>query len=383
MRILVNGLSARLGGGQTYLVNLLRNLPTDGSLEVLLLCPDNLDISGMSDAVRRVPGGRGLDNPFRRALWEARHLGPLARSLRADLLFSPGGMLPAGAVLSGVKTAVTFQNMLPFDHVQRKRYPYGYRRLRDWLLERTFSSSMLRADLVIFISRFAQDHVECRLGPLAGRTIVVPHGIDPVFFSGAGPVADCGRYADIVPAPPYFLYVSFVDYYKSQIEVVQAYHRVRAATGTEVPLLIVGAEYAPYGEKLRAEIRRLGLDNAVRITGNLPHAALPGLYRNAEINLFASCTENCPNILLEMMASGRPALVSRRGPMPEFGKDAVTYFDPCDVAELAERWADLIRRPDAALQLARHAIESVSGYTWEKSAGDTWQAIAETARGGA
>lgn len=383
MRILVNGLSARLGGGQTYLVNLLRNLPTDASFEVSLLCPDNFDLSGVSDAVKRVPSGYGLDNPFRRALWEARHLGALARSLRADMLFSPGGMLPAGAVLGSVKTAVTFQNMLPFDHVQRKRYPYGYRRLRDWLLERTFSSSMRRADLVIFISRFAQDNVESLLGALPGRTVIVPHGIDPVFFSGAGPGTDRDRYADIIPAPPYFLYVSFVDYYKSQIEVVQAYHRVCAATGTEIPLLIVGAEYAPYGERLRAEIRRLGLGSAVRITGNLPHSALPELYRNAEINLFASCTENCPNILLEMMASGRPALVSRRGPMPEFGKDAVTYFDPCDVAELAERWIDLVRSPGAAQQLARRAIESVSGYTWKKSAGDTWQAIAETARGAA
>lgn len=379
-RVLVNGLSARLGGGQTYLLNLLRHIPTDGSLDVALLCPDNLDISNLPDVVRRIPGGRGLDNPFRRALWEANHLGPLARSLGADLLFSPGGMLPETS-LGEVKTAVTFQNMLPFDHVQRKRYPYGYRRLRDWLLERAFSSSMRRADLVVFISCFAQRYIERLLGQLPGSTVVVPHGIDPVFFGDERPAGE-GR-GDLIPASPYFLYVSFVDYYKSQIEVVQAYYQVREATGTTIPLLLVGAGYAPYGKKLRAEVQRLGLSDAVRITGNLPHASLPGLYRNAEINVFASCTENCPNILLEMMAAGRPALVSSRGPMPEFGRDAVTYFDPSDVSELAKCWVRLIRQPEAAQRLSSRAVEMASSYTWAKAAGDTWGAIAATARGAA
>ena len=42
MRILINAYSARLGGGQTYLINLLRRLPEGQPLELLVYAPASL-----------------------------------------------------------------------------------------------------------------------------------------------------------------------------------------------------------------------------------------------------------------------------------------------------------------------------------------------------
>ena len=378
MRILVNGLSARLGGGQTYLLNLLKRVPQHAGWKVFLLCPDSLDLTGLPENIERVESGLKLDNPFRRAIWECFNLGKLASRLEADLLFSPGGLLPSGSLPAGLKTVVTFQNMLPFDMAQRKRYPLGYRRLRDWLLERGLSSAMRKADLVIFISRFAQEFIQAKLGYLAGSRVVIPHGIDPHFFPGTdNPL----RLPAGVPAK-YFLYVSFIDHYKSQIEVVRAFAQVRQLSKTQATLLLVGAENPPYGEALRREIDALKLGETVKVTGNLPHHDLPALYQHARINLFASCTENCPNILLEMMASGRPALVSDHGPMPEFGGQTVSYFDPENVEQLVERWMGLLSDPEQGSRLAADALARVSIMEWEKTASSTWGAMAEVVRAG-
>ncbi len=374
MRVLVNGFSARLGGGQTYLLNLLRRVPQDAGWKVFLLCPDSLDLTGLPENIERVESGLKLDNPFRRAIWERFNLVKLASRLDADLLFSPGGLLPSDLLPAGLKTAVTFQNMLPFDKAQRKRYPLGYRRLRDWLLERGLSSSMRKADLVIFISRFAQEFIQKKLGHLAGRVVVIPHGIDTRFFP------DLDKPLSLpagVPAGGYFLYVSFIDHYKSQIEVVRAFAQVRQLSKTQASLLLVGAENPPYGEALRREIDSLELGDAVKVLGNLPHHDLPALYQHARINLFASCTENCPNILLEMMASGRPVLVSDRGPMPEFGGQTVTYFDPEDVEQLVERWLSLLSDPEQGNRLTAAAIDRVSAMRWERTASSTWGVMAE------
>ena len=117
--------------------------------------------------------------------------------------------------------------------------------------------------------------------------------------------------------------------------------------------------------------------------GNLPHQALPAWYQHARINLFASCTENCPNILLELMASGRPALVSGRGPMPEFGGQTVTYFDPENVGQLVERWLGLLSDPVRGNWLAAAALERVSAMSWEKTASLTWSAMLEVGGPGA
>lgn len=367
MKILINGLSARLGGGQTYLLNLLRHAPPE--TKIFLLCPDNLDLQGLPATVERVRAGIALTNPFIRALWENFYLGALAKKLGAEVLFSPGGLLPF-LLPAKLKTVVTFQNMLPFDYAQRQRYPLGYRRLRDWLLERGLASSMRRADLVIFISRFAQNFIQSALGRLKGHAVTIPHGIDAMFLNGA-PARSV--YA---PKGEYFLYVSFIDHYKSQIEVVRAFTEIR----TNETLVLAGAEYAPYGEALRQEIARLGLNGVVLFPGNVPHTDLPALYRHARLNLFASCTENCPNILLEMMASGRPCLVSNRGPMPEFGGECVTYFDPANHAELVERWRMVLSQPTQAEEMAQKAVQQVSAMRWDKAARASWDAIEKTVR---
>lgn len=379
MRILVNAFSARLGGGQTYLRNLLLHVPQDAGWQVFLLCPDSLNLCGLPGNVERVESNLKLDNPFRRALWERFNLGKLAGRLEADLLFCPGGLLPAGSLPAGLKTAVTFQNMLPFDLAQRRRYPLGYRRLRDWLLQRGLSTSMRRADLVIFISKFAQEFIQDSLGNLAGKSVVIPHGVDACFFPDTDKPLPRPAAA---PTDEYFLYVSFIDYYKSQMEVLRAFAQVRQQTSTSARLLLVGTENPVYGALLRSEIAALDLEDAVIVTGNLPHQELPAWYRHARINLFASCTENCPNILLEMMASGRPALVSERGPMPEFGAQTVTYFDPQNVKQLAERWHALLADPERGERLAAAALERVSAMTWGKATGLTWDAMAQAVRGG-
>ena len=374
MRILVNALSARLGGGQTYLRNLLRYVPQAAGWKAFLLCPHSFDLTGLPKNVERVESGLKLDNPFRRAVWEWFHLVRLASKLDADLLFSPGGLLPRGGMPPGLKTAITFQNMLPFDKAQRKRYPLGYRRLRDWLLERGLSSAMRQADLVIFISDFARTFIQNKIGDLGGRSVVIPHGIDATFFPDAGQPLP---FPEGVAPEEYFLYVSYIDHYKSQIEVVRAFSQVRQLSKTTASLLLVGAENPPYGEALRREIDSLKLGDSVKVVGNLPHHDLPALYQHARMNLFASCTENCPNILLEIMASGRPALVSDRGPMPEFGGQAVAYFDPENVDQLVERWMSLLSKPEQGKRLASAAMARVSSLQWERTARSTWGAMAE------
>jgi glycosyltransferase involved in cell wall biosynthesis len=370
MRIFINALSARLGGGQTYLLNLLKHVPQGSDFQVYLLVQPSFHLPDLPPNVVRIEQG-ALENPFLRAAWEELRLVPLLKKLKIDLFFSPGGLLPK-SLPSTILTAVTFQNMLPFDHAQRAKYPYGYRRLRDWLLERGLSASMRRADLVIFISEFARDYILQELGSLRGSNIVAPHGIHPSFRASLDAPLQRPQW---VPEGEYFLYVSFVDFYKAQLEIVRGFNTYHQNGGSG-KLLLVGPEYRPYGDLVRQEIVSLGLSECVKMLGNVPHSDLPAAYKNARINIFASFTENCPNILLEMMASGRPALVSNHGPMMEFGGNAVDYFDPADPEAFAQHLTALMSDKKRQNQLASAAMERVASFTWETAASHTWQAIA-------
>jgi glycosyltransferase involved in cell wall biosynthesis len=102
---------------------------------------------------------------------------------------------------------------------------------------------------------------------------------------------------------------------------------------------------------------------------------LPYLYQNARINIFASECENCPNILLEMMASGRPVVCSNYPPMPEFGGNAVAYFDPEKPESLANILDILLDSPEQQQTLADSAFEKAKNYRWDDAARQTWQVI--------
>ncbi len=369
MRIFINALSARLGGGQTYLINLLRLVPQDRNIQIFVLVQPSFQLAGLPQNVIRIER-QSLGNPFVRAIWEELFLPSLLKSLKIDLFFSPGGLLPRRLPI-GMQAVVTFQNMLPFDLVQRAKYPYGYRRFRDWLLERGLSAAMRRSNLVIFISNFAKDFIKRTLGELPGKSIVVPHGIHPAFrLSSEGGL----RRPNWVPQSDYFLYVSFIDFYKSQLEVVRGFDMYLRRGGAG-QLLLVGAEYRHYGDLVRDEIVKLGLQDKVIMIGNVPHDELPAAYQNAKVNIFASLTENCPNILLEIMASGRPALVSDRPPMPEFGGGAVEYFNPSSPEDFANRLEQLMGDEEKQSRLGKIAKEHVVGWDWDVAADSTWTAI--------
>jgi glycosyltransferase involved in cell wall biosynthesis len=183
-----------------------------------------------------------------------------------------------------------------------------------------------------------------------------------------------------VPPGEYLLYVSTLDFYKAQVEVVRAFSLLRERRPTREKLVLAGPEYGPYGALVRDEIRKLGLEGDVVVTGEKPYESLPGAYRHAKLVVFASECEVCPNILLEAMAAGRPLVCSRRQPMPEFARDAVRYFDPAAPEELAREVAAVIDRPDVLEDLARRAEARSRDFDWARTTARTWEAILQAVR---
>jgi glycosyltransferase involved in cell wall biosynthesis len=371
-RVLVNALSAKLGGGQTYLINLFDCLPDDASLEIFVLAPNSLKISTNRKNIRRIQLNSIGENPFIRAVWERIYLPKFVRKLKADVLFCPGGIIGA-TVPSGCKSVTMFRNMIPFDQVQRLKYPLGYMRMRNWLLARLMTRSMAKADYVICISEFARRVAEENVAGLSGKTVVIPHGINPIFR-----VQQHSR-PEWLPPADYILYVSILDVYKAQLEVVRAFALVKRKRRTSEKLILTGPERPYYAQKVRDEIESLGLQNDVVVTGPVSYETLPSLYRNALINIFASECENCPNIMLEALASGRPLVASCRPPMPEFGGDAAIYFDPSSPQDLADKLLSIIDDPVRLTELSDKAKQRSLRYDWVRAAQATWSVIQKAA----
>src|SRR5450830_1428514 len=250
MKIVINALSARIGGGQTYLNQLLRRLPDIDDLEILIYAAKSLDIPD-HPAITRLESGLSSENPILRTLWEKYVLPRKLRELNPDIFFCPGGVMATRAPRQ-CRTVTMFRNMVPFDKMVKKQMPFGLQRIRVGLLEKVMLKSMADADLVIFISEYARSVIEARIH--VKKAITIPHGIASHFRS-----YDPGKpVLDVVPDKPYVLYVSRFESYKHHYEVVSAYMSLPSALQDKYDLVLVGENDNPFGEKVRDLISSRG-----------------------------------------------------------------------------------------------------------------------------
>jgi glycosyltransferase involved in cell wall biosynthesis len=366
MRILINAYSARIGGGQTYLKNLLTRLPTE-NVSIFLYAPASLEIPSDS-RIYRLDTKMPVVNPISRLIWERLLLPATLRRLKIDLLFCPGGLVNTRPP-RGCRVVTMFRNMLPFDRESLIQSGSLFLKLKNRLLKSRMLSSMRKADLVIFISDYAREVIESHIRLKNFTTI--SHGISESFCVSNTALPR----PDLPFAGKYLLYVSRFEVYKRHAELVRAYAALPAEIRSEYKLVIAGGKDTPSGLLVNGLIRKLGISNQVFLIGEYPYRELPALYKHAELALFLSACENCPNILLEAMGAGVPILCSDYPPMPEFGGPGLRYVSPDKPEVVAAAIIDLLSDLEAADRISAYAAARAEQYDWAVTASRTWNVL--------
>lgn len=367
MKIVINAFSARLGGGQTYLLNLLKFIPKRPDLKVVVLAPSGLKLPE-HPAISRYSPRFKMDNPLIRSFWERYMLPKYLRDINAQVLFCPGGVVVTKAP-TGCKTVTMFRNMIPFDSRVLKNIPLGLQRVRNFLLYRVMLRSMSVADLTIFIS----DHARSVIESLAKipNAVTIPHGIGESFVTHEYDVA----VPSVLAGSKYLLYVSRFDVYKHHYQVVSAYIGLPESLRMRYKLVLIGESDLPGAEAVHRLIEGSPFRDDIVVLGAVPYSELPAYYHSAQAIIFASSCENCPNILLESLGAGRPVLSSNVMPMPEFAGDSVAYFSPFDESDIRQAITRILSDDDYAKYLAEKAIIQSGKYQWRATAEETWSRI--------
>lgn len=359
--LVINAVSALRGGGQTYLINLLNHLSTEKIKILLIVNIKNKEIFAKYgfDKVTIYESTWASKNIIYRTLWEVFVLPLKLKEWNATIYYAPGGTMIT-KVPNGCLSATTLQNMLPFDERERKRFPlFSYIRFKLWILRYVFLRSYKLSDKVIFISEYSKSIIKQYMPDIDDKSIVIPHGLNSLFL-------DTNLSYELptsLKETPFYLYVSILDVYKAQKELVKTW-KLLADHDFPYPLVLVGPKYNQYGEEVAALIDELGLSGKVIYLGAVAYEQLPGLYKAARALIFASSCECCPNILLEKLAAGKPVFCSNIAPMPEFGEDAVVYFDPYDTSDLFEKVIDLEQQPEVMIEMADKAYKQALKFDW-------------------
>lgn len=371
----INITSAVAGGGITYLKNLIKQLSIlDKKNQYFIYSTTNV-IKELSPYVNletsqnfnwvdcKVPAL----SPIVRVFWEQFILPSVLKKSKIDILFSPANI---GMVFSSTPFILMVRNMAVFDDDFIKSET-NYQKLRLKLLQILTLLSIKRAKKVIFISKTAQNTVCERYNINQSKTVLIYHGKkeNHGFEFNASQINDI---KNIYNLDKYILYVSNIYKYKNIYELFLAFIKIKDKINSDIQLVVAGINFDDtYYKKLEALITTHQIAHRIRLIGHVSNDHLPLLYANTQLFVYPSTIENCPNILIEAMASGAAIVSSNINPMPEICEDAALYFDPNNPDDIADKMLKMLESDVLRNYFSKKALERATYFCWEKTAKNT------------
>jgi glycosyltransferase-like protein len=235
--------------------------------------------------------------------------------------------------------------------------------------------AMTAADRVLCVSRLWQEVLAREYGIAAAR---VGNGVDADRFSPEPGALDGALRARFgLGGGPVYLTVGGIETRKNTARILEAFVLVRKSRPAARLVIAGGASLLDHGAAraaFDAALCAYGLDTgpgaAVIPTGPLADAEMPALYRLADALVFPSLREGFGLVVLEAMACGIPAIVSRAPPFSEYlAEDECLWVEPGSVTEIAAAMLAAAERP-VRRRLATAGRQVCRRHSWPASARD-------------
>ncbi len=141
---------------------------------------------------------------------------------------------------------------------------------------------------------------------------------------------------------------------------------VRAIKDLDVKFLIFGVDRG-YEKKLRKLVHELGLDEKVVFGGFVDESSKAKIYSIADVFVLFSEWEGFGLVLIEAMASGKPAIVSDRGALPflvKNGKNGLIVKYP-DIEKLKLSLESLLKDDVKRKKIGKEAKKFSKKFDWD------------------
>jgi glycosyltransferase-like protein len=213
------------------------------------------------------------------------------------------------------------------------------------------------------------------------RTMLDTHGVRARTISNG---VDLGRYSSRfgprdaalrqrlgIDGWPTVLAVGGVEERKNTLALLEAFADLRRRRPATQLVVAGGAsllDHDAYGRRFLERVNELDLDRAVKVTGPLPDADMPALFRSADVLAMVSLREGFGLVVLEALACGTPVVASKIAPFTEYLDDSTCAWavptDPASIAAALERVANGRFKPDF-----RQAVPALlQRMSWQASA---------------
>tara|TARA_A100001015_G_scaffold316939_1_gene432518 strand:+ start:2799 stop:3941 length:1143 start_codon:yes stop_codon:yes gene_type:complete len=353
------------GGGQTHLIEILKvSDPKEHNFSKIILWSNKKTLSLIDNKhwIEKQNPIQLEKGVFQRFWWQRTQLSQLAKNKECDILFVPGGLF-----LGKFKPFVTMsRNMLPFEYNELFRFGISFLTIKLLILRFAQKSSFVKAQGIIFLTKYAKKIVTNASQLNQNKTVVIPHGVNRRFSK------EPRKQISLKNKKIKILYVSLLEKHKHQDIVAKAVNEL-SKLNYNIKISFVG----PSKEKSKISFLKLlkkldKYNNHLNYMGEVKFSSLHKLYQESDLFLYASSCENLPNILLEAMASGLPIVCSNKGPMPEILQNGGIYFNPLNKTEIMNALKKTINSKELREKISKNSYSRSRLFTWEKCAKNTF-----------
>lgn len=163
----------------------------------------------------------------------------------------------------------------------------------------------------------------------------------------------------------YILFVGIIQERKNIRGLIESFFILK----TKFPgmkLVLVSNHLGFGGEKILTAIENS--KNDIILITNADEEEIVRFYNGASVFVFPSFGEGFGFPVLEAMACGTPVVTSHLSSLPEVGGDAVTYCNPCDPQDTANKMSSLLENENLRKEMREKGLNRAKQFSWEKTA---------------
>ena len=372
MRIAIDAhsIGARLGGNETYAINLIEALAEIDQTNLYTLYVTK------RDALERF-ANRWPNFTVKQTL-------PHTPLIRIPLILSRELRRKPVDVLHVQYTApplapcpvVTTIHDLAFEHL-----PETFNR-RSWMqLRLTVRRTARRAAQIITVSEYSRQDICNTYSIPSERITVTPEAASGKFF----PLTDATELRAVREIygikRNYILSLCSIQPRKNLIRLVEAYSFLRKSSAhLELPQLVLAGKSGWRDDEIFRAAQRETVADDIVLTGYVADEHLNALYNGATCFVYPSYFEGFGLPILEAMKCGTPVVAGNRTSLPEVAGEAAILFDPFETKSLADALQRLLRDPECRATLSAKGFERAGEFSWKTTARLTLEVYERAAR---
>ncbi len=203
------------------------------------------------------------------------------------------------------------------------------------------------------------------------------NGIGDEFYEGADIAKQAVRDKFNI-SDTFILYTGVWREHKNVVGLIKAFYQIlQKANQTNGPSslknlnLVMTGNPDPHYPEVQETIQKLNLTEKVRLVGLVEFEDLVNLYSAANAYVFPSFYEGFGMPPLEAMKCNTPVVASRISSIPEVCGEAVQYFDPHNIDDMAEKIINVLIDENLQKKLIKKGQQQVAQFSWDKAAEET------------